>query len=101
MAVVVEANVGKFELAALLNEDSLRTVDHDFSDTVVIEQRNERTKTEQLIADVVNNLKAIRAGQGISTVGNLSTAVNRNDILDLFACLFTLRQQNLLFGCHL
>ncbi len=62
VAFVGEAGLGFLDLAAPLDEDDRRGVDHDVGDRRVLEQRLQRPEPEQLVEDVLDQLLALGRG---------------------------------------
>ena len=53
---VAKADVGELDLAANLDEASRRSVDHDVGDVVARQQRLKRTESEDVVADVIEQI---------------------------------------------
>ena len=53
---VAETDVGELDLAADFDEASRRPIDHDVGDVVAREQRLERTETQNVVADVIEQV---------------------------------------------
>ena len=51
-------------LAAALDVDLARAVDHDFGDALVAQQRLERTEADDLVGDLLEHARALGAGEG-------------------------------------
>ena len=62
--IVLESHVGQLDLAAALDVDLARAVDHDFSDALVAQERLERTKADDLVGDLLEHARALGAGEG-------------------------------------
>ncbi len=53
---VAEADIGELDLAADLDEAPRRSVDHDVGDVVARQQRLKRAKSEDVVADVIEQI---------------------------------------------
>ena len=56
LLIVAEANPGPLNLARDFDIDRARTIDHDVGDVVARQQRLERSVTEHVVADVVEQI---------------------------------------------
>jgi hypothetical protein len=63
VAFILEGDVGQFQLAAALHEDTLRAVDQDVVDRIVLQQRLQRSKPLYLEEEVLVELQPLLAGQ--------------------------------------
>ena len=63
MHLVDELDVGRFDLASALDEDRLRAVHHDFGDARVVQEAVDRTVTERVVGDVLDQLRAFGGRQ--------------------------------------
>ena len=61
MLVALEGHVRELELAFSLDVAAERTVDHDLGDRVVLQQRLDRTESEDLIEDGLEHLLTLDA----------------------------------------
>src|SRR6202162_5280825 len=66
MLVVVELDVGKMKLAAFLDVDLMRAVDHDVGYGFLAQQRVQWPEAEQLVFDLLHQAIAIDIGQQAS-----------------------------------
>ena len=63
MLIVIELHVGEMELAALLDVNLTRAIDHDVGHRVVAQQRFQRAEAEQLVLDLLHQTVAIDVGE--------------------------------------
>ena len=62
MVVVLEDDVGQLELAAPLDVDLARSVDHDFGYGLITKQGLQRAETDNLVCDLLEHPDAFGAG---------------------------------------
>ena len=83
VVVVLEHDVGQFELARALDVDLARPVDHDLGDGLVAQQRLDRAEADDLVGDLLEHPHALGTGEGEALlVDDLA-----EDLLDLAADL--------------
>ena len=83
VVVVLERDVRQLELAAPLDVDLARPVDHDLGDGLVAQQRLERTEADDLVGDLLEHADALGAREGEA----LLVDRDAEDLLDLAAHL--------------
>ena len=64
MVVVLERQVGELQLAAPLDVDLTRTVDHDLGDALVTEERFEWAKADDLVGDLLEHSNPLGTRKG-------------------------------------
>ena len=64
VVVVLEDDVGQLELAAALDVDLARAVDHDLGDGLVAQERLERPEADDLVGDLLEHPDPLGAGEG-------------------------------------